>query len=118
MEENKKNVGKVVSEAKASIFALQPLFSDPEKLFYELGVFDHKVYKHVPSECYDCGHDKFRDLSLLGIHETPLFYECVKCEALHLRFTEEWIAEQLRPFKDAIINPIDWEEEPAREDYS
>lgn len=72
----------------------------------------------MPKHCYVCEHDEFSNLSLIGVYRKPVFYECDKCGALHLRYKQDWLEAKFDNLQDAYINPQDWEDEPPPEEYN
>ncbi len=118
MGQGQKDIGRVVGEKIATVFGLWELLSDPHLLLKEIGLANSKVYNHIPSNCYACKHSKFSNLSLVGVYSKPVFYECEKCGALHLRYNQDWLEAKMLNLKNAYINPEDWKGEPPRDEYN
>ena len=118
MGKGKKPISQVVGDKTATVFGLWELFNDPHQLLEEIGVSNSRVYDDIPSGCYVCKHTKFSNLSLIGVYSKPLFYECEECGALHLRYNQEWLEAKMLGLKDAYINPLDWVDEPPRDEFN
>ena len=118
MGESKESAKRVVGDKVATVFGLWQLLHDPHALLEEIGLSSSRVYHHVPSKCYACGHDEFSNLSLVGVYKKPVFYECEKCGALHLRYKLNWLEGKMEALKDAYINPEDWKGEPPKSEYN
>lgn len=118
MEASKKNPSKIIGNKTATIFGLWELFKDPHILLKEIGLVSSKVYQDVPRKCCLCGHHRFSNLMLLGVYKKPVFYECEKCEALHLKYSQDWLEDKMESLKDAYINPSDWKDEPPKSEYN
>ena len=110
MGESKKGANRIIGEKIATLFGLWSLIEDPHTLLKEIGLTSSRVYNEVPKQCCLCGHTKFSNLSLIGVYEKPVFYECEKCEALHLRYKRDWLEGKFKNLKDVYINPSDWDE--------
>ena len=119
MEKNKEGLGKLIGDKVAAIFGLWSLIDKPHALLKEIGLNNRHVYHDVPNECYVCGGHSFSNLSILGIYSKPVFYECEKCSALHLKYDQDWLEGQFGGLKDVWVNPLDWEEgDPPRDEYN
>ncbi len=118
MDASKKDSKKVVGDKVATVFGLWSLIEDPHILLEKIGLSSSRVYYHVPRECYVCEHDKFSNLSLLGVYRKPVFFECEQCGALHLKYKQEWLEGKFDGLRDSYINPNDWMSEPPPEEYS
>jgi len=115
---SKKPTSKIITEKVATVFGLSELFDDPSLLLQEIGLESNRVYRKVPNKCYVCSCDEFSYLSILGVYNKPLFYECEECGALHLKYKQSWIEVKMLALKDAYINPEDWKGEPPKGDYN
>ena len=118
MGSSKENTSKIVGEKVATVFGIWELVHDPELLLKEIGLVSSKVYRDIPKECCSCGYHKFCNLSLIGVYKKPIFYECDKCGALHLRYSQDWLEKKVLLLQDAYINPDDWKDEPPRSEYN
>ena len=118
MGESKESVKRVVGDKIATVFGLWELLNAPHALLEQIGLSSARVYSHVPSRCYVCEHDKFSNLSLLGVYRKPVFYECEECGALHLRYEKGWIVDKMKKLKNVYINPEDWKDEPPKSEYN
>ena len=118
MGESKGSVKQVVGDKVATVFGLWELLNDPHTLLEQIGLSSTRVYNHVPSRCYVCKHDKFSNLSLIGVYRKPVFYECEECGALHLRYKQDWLEGRMKALKDAYITPEDWKGEPPRDEFN
>ena len=118
MEKNKGYPGKLIGERSAAIFVLWSIYKDAHILLKKIGLESRRVYRQVPDECYACEGRDFDDLSLIGIHDKPVFYECIQCGALHLKYTKKWIESQFDSLKGCFSNINDWEDNPSKEDYN
>ena len=118
MGESKESAERIVGSKVATVFGLWELLKDPHTLLEEIGLSSDKVYHNVPHKCYICEYDKFSNLSLLGVYRKPVFYECEKCGALHLRYNVDWLEGKMKALTEAYINPEDWKKEPPRSEYN
>ena len=119
MEKGKEGFGKLVGEKVAAIFGLWSLVAKPHVLLEKIGLSSRHVYHNVPDECYICQGHSFSELSLLGIYYKPVFYECTQCQALHLKYDQDWLEGQFTGLKDVWVNPHDWiDDDPPREEYN
>ena len=118
MGTGKENISKVTGDKVATVFGLWELFNDPHLLLKEIGLVNNRVYRDVPHKCCVCGHHRFSNLSLIGVYRKPVFYECNKCSALHLKYNEDWLATKVEGLKDAYINPNDWDNEPPKSEFN
>ena len=118
MGESKKGTERIVGDKIATVFGLWSLIKNPHELLEKIGLSSSRVYHQVPSKCYVCEHDEFSNLSLIGVYRKPVFYECDKCGALHLRYKQDWLEAKFNNLQDAYINPQDWENEPPPEEYN
>ena len=83
-----------------------------------LGVIDNKIFKKAPKTCSDCKGVKFDTLEIIGVHDKPLFYECVACGTLHLRYKRNWVAEKFKVLSGLYTNPDDWIEPTSPKEYN
>lgn len=101
----------------ASIVELVGVLSNPGRVLEALGLVSDDVYKHCPRECSNCGNQGFETLELLGVSKRPLFYECIECGALYLRYNREWVESRFSNLDGIWTNPSDWEE-PDPDSYN
>ena len=96
----------------ATIFELSQELGNPGRVLDALGVVEDTVFRKVPKQCVqsDCNCESFDTLELVGISSKPLFYECIKCGTLHLKYTRGWVEKQFSHVKGLWTNPNDWEE--------
>jgi len=94
----------------ATIFELTQVLDNPGQVLEALGVVEDTVFRKVPVKCTHCECKKFETLELVGVSTKPLFYECVACGALHLKYTRDWVEKQFSHIKGLWTNPNDWEE--------
>jgi|TARA_R110002167_G_scaffold85589_2_gene232035 hypothetical protein len=99
-----------VENRVATIFELAQEFGNPGRVLDELGVVENTVFRKVPKQCMHCECKKFDTLELVGISDKPLFYECVACGTLHLKYTRGWVEKQFTHIEGLWTNPNDWEE--------
>ena len=99
----------------ATIFDLVDTLKKPSKVLAAIGLNSNKVYKRQPCYCKACGTEKFNDLTLLGVHKEPLFFECDFCGTLYLKEEKDWIITQFKKIEGLYTNPTDWEEPPRNE---
>jgi hypothetical protein len=118
MGSSKENTSQIIGDKIATLFGLTESITDPNKLLKEIGLASSRVYNHVPGQCFICKHDKFSNLSLLGVYRKPVFYECEECGALHLRYEKGWIVDKMKKLKNVYINPEDWKDEPPKSEYN
>tara|TARA_E500000305_G_scaffold109933_1_gene116294 strand:- start:3110 stop:3418 length:309 start_codon:yes stop_codon:yes gene_type:complete len=69
---------------------------------------DNKVYKEPPEHCSNCGGHKIVGLEILGAHTDYLFWECLKCQEKHLRFTKAYTRKLLNKLNTMSINLEDF----------
>tara|TARA_R100000655_G_scaffold101369_1_gene146411 strand:- start:358 stop:705 length:348 start_codon:yes stop_codon:yes gene_type:complete len=101
----------------AQIFNLTSLISDPKLILEALGLVSSKVYKEVPKKCTVCKHDKFAEVSLLGISSQSMLWECLDCRAMFLRKNKDWVVKQFENIENMWTNLADWEV-PDRRDFN
>ena len=94
----------------ATIFELIQSLGNPGRVLEALGVVEDTVFRKVPKKCIHCECKKFDTLELVGLSNKPLFYECVACGTLHLKYTKAWVEKQFTQVKGLWTNPNDWEE--------
>ena len=94
----------------ATIFELIQSLGNPGRVLEALGVVEDTVFRKVPKKCIHCECRKFDTLELVGLSNKPLFYECVACGTLHLKYTKAWVEKQFTQIKGLWTNPNDWEE--------
>ena len=94
----------------ATIFELIQSLGNPGRVLEALGVVEDTVFRKVPKKCIHCECKKFDTLELVGLSNKPLFYECVACGTLHLKYTKKWVEKQFTQVKGLWTNPNDWEE--------
>ena len=94
----------------ATIFELTQELGNPGRVLEALGVVENTVFRKIPKECVRCEYKKFDTLELVGIANKPLFYECLACGTLHLKYTRRWVEKQFSHVKGLWTNPNDWEE--------
>ncbi len=94
----------------ATIFELNQVFNNPGLVLDALGVVEDTVFRNCPKECTHCECKKFETLELVGLSNKPLFYECVACGTLHLKYRRGWVEKQFTKIKGLWTNPNDWEE--------
>ena len=100
----------------ATIFDLVESLGKPSKVLTAMGLSSNKVYLKQPKHCKACGREGFAQLTLLGIHKKPLFFECDYCGTLYLRKKREWVEDQFKKIKGLYTNINDWYE-PSRDDF-
>jgi hypothetical protein len=94
----------------ATIFELNQALGNPGRVLEALGVVEDTVFRKVPIKCTHCECKKFETLEVIGLSKKPLFYECLACGTLHLKYTKEWVEKQFTRIKGLWTNPHDWEE--------
>ena len=94
----------------ATIIELTQALESPGRVLEALGVVEDTVFRKVPKQCVHCECSKFETLELIGVSDKPLFFECVACGALHLKYTKDWVEKQLTNIEGLYTNPNDWEE--------
>ena len=95
----------------ATIFELIQSLGNPGRVLEALGVVEDTVFRKVPKKCIHCECKKFDTLELVGLSNKPLFYECVACGTLHLKYTKAWVEKQFTQVKGLWTNPNDWEDD-------
>jgi len=100
-----------VENRVASIVDLVEVLSSPGRVLDALGVVSDHVFRKCPKKCYDCENERFETLELVGVSNKPLFFECLACGALHLKYNREWVEKQFKSLKGLWTNPLDWEEQ-------
>ena len=112
-------MSELIGAKVAEIYKLWPIMDDPELLLKKIGLSSNRVYKDLPKSCYICNHDEFSELSLVGIHNEPVFFECSECGALHLKCEKRWLKRQFRDLDDIMAdNPDTWMEKPGRKKFN
>jgi len=99
-----------VDNRVATIFELTQALGNPGQVLEALGVVEDTVFRKCPKKCTHCECKKFETLELVGISTKPLFYECVACGTLHLKYTRDWVEQQFTKIDGLWTNPNDWEE--------
>ena len=106
----------LVENRVATIFELNQALENPGRVLEALGVVEDTVFKKVPKQCTHCDENEFETLELVGISDKPLFYECVACGTLYLKYTKGWVEKQFINIKGLYTNPSDWHE-PEDSDF-
>ena len=101
----------------AQIFNLTSLIKDPQLVLEALGLVSSKVYKDAPKKCAICKHDKFAEVSLLGISSKSLLWECLDCRAMFLKRNKAWVVKQFEHIEHIWTNLADWEV-PDKKDFN
>ena len=112
-------MSKLIGAKVAEIYQLWPIMNNPELLLKKIGLSNNRVYKNLPKSCYICDCNNFSDLSLIGIHNKPIFFECDDCGALHLKCEKKWLKGQFRALDNIMAdNPDGWMDAPRRKKYN
>lgn len=69
---------------------------------------DNHVYKKPPKNCSDCGGHKMIGLEIIGARKGYLFWECLRCQNKHLRFTKSYTRKLLKKLDLLTINIDDF----------
>lgn len=93
----------------ATIFELNQVLENPGQVLKALGVVEDTVFRKVPKKCTHCDEKHFETLELVGLSNKPLFYECIACGTLYLKYTKEWVEKQFIRIKGLYTNPNDWD---------
>ena len=101
----------------ATIFDLVESLGKPSKVLTAIGLSSNKVYLKQPKHCKACRREGFAQLTLLGIHKKPLFFECDYCGTLYLKHNIDWVIKQFDKIKGLYTNINDWDE-PSRNNYN
>ena len=115
MGTNKENTE--VEKRIAQIFNLKSLISDPKLVLEALGLVSSKVYKTMPKRCAVCKHEKFAEVSLLGVSPESLLWECMDCRAMFLKRSKKWVVKQFEHIEHIWTNLADWDV-PDRKDFN
>ena len=83
-----------------------------------MGVVEDTVFRKFPKNCTHCECKKFDSLEIIGVHNKPIFYECVACGTLHLKYTRGWVEKQFKNLEGLFTNPEDWIEPEDRSLYN
>lgn len=94
------------------------MLDDTSNVIDALGVVEDTVFRKTPKQCLHCECRKFDTLELVGVHDKPLFYECVACGTLHLRYKRGWVEKQLKKLDGLFTNPNHWEEPEDPKEYN
>ena len=107
MGKSKRNFAKIVVEEDNSKITYMALLDDlftadstPYDRFREVG-------QKRPHECSECEGDAIVTLEILGV-ETPVFWVCLECDALYLKFKIEETLKKLEKASGVWTNPEDW----------
>ena len=101
----------------ATIYNFATLIKDPKLILDAMGLISSKVYKKAPEKCTICHHDKFAEVSLLGVSSKSLLWECLDCRAMFLKYSKAFILKNFEHIEDVWTNLSDWEV-PDREDFN
>jgi hypothetical protein len=101
----------------ANIFDLVDVLKKPTKVLAAMGLSSDEVHKKIPHHCKACGTEGFSELTLLGVHTKPLFFECDYCGTLYLKRNKSWIINQFKKIEGLWTNPNDWYE-PSHNEYN
>ena len=102
----------------ASVVELTQVLTNPEDILDALGVVDDTVFREPPHQCTHCESRKFETLEIIGVYKKPLFYECVACGTLHLKYRRGWVQEQFKNLDGLFTNPNDWIEPEDLGEYN
>tara|TARA_R100000781_G_C4047104_1_gene116110 strand:+ start:334 stop:681 length:348 start_codon:yes stop_codon:yes gene_type:complete len=115
METNKEDIR--IERRVAQIFNLTSLISDPKLVLEALGLVSSKVYKKAPEQCPICKNKEFAEVSLLGVSNKALLWECIDCRAMFLKRSKAWVLKQFEHIEHIWTNLADWEV-PDRKDFN
>lgn len=76
--------------------------------FEIIEIKDTTVYKKPPLKCSDCGKNDMIGLEIIGVHKDFLFWECLKCQNKHLRFSKAYTKKLLSKLDLLTINIDDF----------
>jgi len=102
----------------ASVVELTQALSNMENVLDAMGVIDDTVFRKPPHQCAHCESRKFETLELIGVYNKPLFYECVACGTLHLKYKRVWVEKQFKNLEGLYTNPDDWIEPEDPSEYN
>tara|TARA_R100000458_G_C8271343_1_gene246055 strand:- start:903 stop:1235 length:333 start_codon:yes stop_codon:yes gene_type:complete len=68
----------------------------------------HEVDEKRPCECSECESRSIVDLDVLGSDKSPLFWVCLECDALYLKYSLEVTLDVLTVAAGTWTNPNDW----------
>ena len=112
-------MSKLIGAKVAEIYGLWPLMNNPELLLKKIGLSSNRVYHDLPKACCICEGHTFSDLSLVGIDNRPVFFECDRCGALHLKCKKGWLKGQFKALDDIMSeNPEEWIDVPKEDKYN
>ena len=86
------------------------MLGNPGRVLEALGVVEDTVFRKVPKRCIHCECKKFDTLEVVGLSTEPLFYECLACGTLHLKYKMSWVEKQFANIEGLWTNPNDWDE--------
>jgi len=102
----------------ASVIELVQVLKSTEDVLDALGVIDNKIFRETPKRCIHCECRKFDTLEIIGVYNKPLFYECIACGTLHLKYRKGWVIKRFKKLSGLYTNPDDWIEPESPEEYN
>ena len=99
----------------ADISHLLSAIPNASKLLDVMGLLTDDVYPKPPLECPVCGSSEFDELTILGVSDDPVLWECGACESLHLKYDKEWLVSKMEKSKETFSNFGDWIVPPTDE---
>ena len=80
-------------------------------IFHRLGIAGNKPFRKKPKECPICYKNRIIGVEVMGSDSKgPLFWMCMRCEELLLRFTQRTTRKYLKNAENCWTNPNDWED--------
>ena len=58
-----------------------------QDILTDFNVQGRKHYKEEPETCPMCGDKGIGQIEFIGVQETPLFWECKKCDSRFLKYS-------------------------------
>ena len=78
-------------------------------IFHRLGIAGTKSFRKKPKDCPICSKHTIIGLEVMGAEtKGPLFWMCLKCEELLLRYTKQTTRKYLKKAQECWTNPNDW----------
>ena len=77
----------------------------PKELLLKINVADFRPNAHKPANCYNCASEFIVPLEVIDVHDSPLFWSCMKCGFKSLKKDFEYIARLIEESRDIYVIP-------------
>ena len=107
MGESRKSLAKIVIERTDDKTTYMVFFEDLFELDGEYANF-HDTGRKRPKSCKTCSSKEIAELEEIGAGNKPLFWVCLECDSLYMKYTIKTTLSKLRKVTETWTNPNDW----------